>query len=137
MTKSAPGGNPRRIVLRMVSSLAGGGIITAALLFASRSTASSPDELRSVELGLPLAWISQDQSYFNPPSFPYQTGFASPWEHPTMVDLPLLLANVLIIAVVFALVVRAWGYVKLRVGHGQDRPPAARMPAPLLSTKDR
>lgn len=78
------------------------------LLFVSRSTAYAPADLRSVELGLPLVWVTQDQSYFDAPSYPYEVSFVSTWEHPTMVDLLLLLANMLIISGVLWLLSLGW-----------------------------
>lgn len=77
-------------------------IIVVALLFASRSTAQAADDLRHLTFGLPVAWVTQDQ-YLNPPSFPYQAQFLSPWEHPVAINAAALVLNVLLLSLVLAL----------------------------------
>lgn len=43
---------------------------------------SSYDELESVSLGYPLAFISQDFSRYDPEVYPQSFNFGSPWEDP-------------------------------------------------------
>lgn len=50
--------------------------------------------LHSVDLGWPLVWLHQDQSFLDPP-LPYRMALASPWEHPTQVSGAAFLVNVL------------------------------------------
>lgn len=93
---------------RLAVTVSSGAIITVLLLFASRSTVDTMSELTSVELGLPLAWTTQDQSYFSPAAFPYQASFVSPWEHPTTVNLPMLLADLLVVSGALWVLGLAW-----------------------------
>ncbi len=97
----AEASNARRRTALGAATVISSGIITVLLLFVSRSTAYTPSDLRTLELGLPLAWVIQDQSYFDPSSFPYQASFVSPWEHPMTV-------NLLIVAGVLWLLVLGW-----------------------------
>lgn len=101
-------GGWRRTATSAAATIVFSGIVTVALLFASRSTAYATADLKSLELGLPLTWTTQDQSYFDPPAFPHEVSFVSPWEHPTMVNLPSLLANMLIVSAALWLVLLAW-----------------------------
>lgn len=57
----------------------------------------SPADQGDVALGLPLAWLHQDQGALDPP-LPGQAGFASPWEHPSTVSPGLLILDVAIVA---------------------------------------
>lgn len=104
----AEASNARRRTALGAATVISSGIITVMLLFVSRSTAYTPSDLRTLELGLPLAWVIQDQSYFDPSSFPYQASFVSPWEHPMTVNLPLMLVNLLIVAGLLWLLVLGW-----------------------------
>ena len=62
---------------------------------------TEPAERASNELGLPLAWIEQDQSARDAP-LPSNSGLASPWENPTDVSVGALLANVALTALALA-----------------------------------
>lgn len=68
----------------------------------------APDELRRLEFGMPLAFVSQDQSRYDPPiaSFPRNCRLTSPLETPTSVQWPRLGASVLIVTSVLFLVLR-------------------------------
>lgn len=101
-------GTSRRTALRAAATIVVSGIITVALLFASRSTASTAADMPAIELGLPLAWVVQDQAYLNPASYPYEVSFLSPWEHPTTVGVPMMLANMAIISAALWLLLLAW-----------------------------
>ena len=106
--------------------------IVVALVVASRSTAYTADDMRHLEFGLPVSWITQDQ-YLNPPSFPYQAQFLSPWEHPIAVNAVALVLNVLVLSLAFWLVSLVWGRLASRraatTGSAQarrlSRPPAS------------
>lgn len=104
----------RHSALRVATTIAMSGLIMVALLFASRSTANTAADMRNLELGLPLAWTIQDQSYFNPPSFPHEVSFASPWEHPTTVNVPAMLINMLIVSAILWLMILAWQRLSVR-----------------------
>ncbi|MGC4154108.1 MAG: hypothetical protein QM628_13665 [Propionicimonas sp.] len=114
MAESSNARAGRRMIPRVAATVLSGGILTVALLFASRSTAYAPADLSNLELGLPLAWITQDQSFFDPASFPHEASFVSPWEHPTMVEVPLMLVNVLVISAALWLLTLAWGRFSTR-----------------------
>mgnify|MGYP001273022741 CR=1 FL=1 len=97
-----------RVAIRAVATILASGVIAVLLLFASRSPVATAAELGHVELGLPLAWVAQDQSYFNPPTFPREASFVTPWEHPITISVPMLLVNVVIISAMLWLISQAW-----------------------------
>lgn len=101
-----------RAVVLAVSSA----VIVVALLLASRSTARTADDMRHLEFGSPLSWITQDQ-YLNPPSFPYEAQLLSPWEHPVAVNAVALVLNLLVLSLAVWLVLLAWrGLTSRRTG---------------------
>lgn len=113
----------RRIAFRTAATVVASGVVTVVLLFASRTTAHAPADMGNLELGLPLAWATQDQSSLDPPSFPHEAFFVSPWEHPTTVDLPILLVDLLIVSAILWLLVLAWGgFSARRRGLAQGSP---------------
>ncbi|GEN52335.1 hypothetical protein [Halobacillus faecis] len=63
--------------------------------FFSTETVSNDQELENVTLGFPFEFVIQDQTYFTPP-YPYETGLATPLEHPTTFNPLLLLASLFI-----------------------------------------
>ena len=87
--------------------VASGAVIAVVLLFAGRSTVHTADGMRHLEFGLPVSWVTQDQ-YLNPPSFPYEAQFLSPWEHPIAVNAAALVLNVLVLSLALWLVSLAW-----------------------------
>lgn len=59
------------------------GIVTFIILVGTLSipkTVNSKEEMKSVKLGYPIAFIDQDFSRLDPPSFPLKQSFGSPWE---------------------------------------------------------
>lgn len=114
MTSSLNARSWRRFSLRAVATIVMSGVIVVTLLFASRSTANTAADMRNLELGIPLAWTIQDQSYFNPSSFPHEVSFVSPWEHPTTVNVPAMLVNILIVAAILWLLILAWQRLSVR-----------------------
>lgn len=92
-------------------------ILSALLVLASLFrpiTVYSQFDLAKVELGLPLPFIIQKQSYH--PSFPWQTSFSSVWEHPTQILWPIFFLDV---AIIFGLIILVWKTFKaisLRIG---------------------
>lgn len=115
MAESPNAGAWRRIAGRVAATVVFSGIVTVALLFVSRSTAYAKADLKSLDLGIPLAWATQDQTYFDPPTFPHEVFFASPWEHPMTVNTPALLANMLLVSAVLWLFLLGWR--RLSRGH--------------------
>lgn len=61
-------------------------------------------ELESVDLGLPLNWVVQDQSYYSPAQYPVRSSIASPLESPTSTVWSRFLANVVM------LLLPLWGF---------------------------
>ena len=55
----------------------------------------------SVDLGLPVSWVHQDQSALDPP-LPAQASLASPWESPTSVSVGAFALDVVFVLVVAA-----------------------------------
>lgn len=53
-------------------------------------SAQNKDSLKNMQIGVPLKFIVQDQSRYDPPSFPWKGKFSSPWENPTRVFIPQL-----------------------------------------------
>jgi hypothetical protein len=92
------------------------GVVLAAVMFSittaavvlggllDREMVSSKQAQRSVDVGLPLNWLHQDQFGYDPP-FPAYAGFASPLENPTNVSWADFAVNV---ALVFAGLVAVW-----------------------------
>lgn len=60
--------------------------------------------LADVRMGLPFAFLHQDFSGIDPPSFPWSVMFASPWEFPLSIHWPLFILNILLVfAVLFVI----------------------------------
>ena len=64
-----------------------------------RNTVVGKVDQRSVEFGVPLAWVHQDQTLYDPP-FPWQARLSSPMESATSVSLGALLINVLVLVTI-------------------------------------
>jgi hypothetical protein len=64
---------------------------------------ASKHDQASVGLGLPMRWLHQDQSAYDPP-LPTQLGPASPWENPTSISFGTLMADVVVVFLAVALV---------------------------------
>lgn len=60
--------------------------------------------MRSMELGLPLTWVQQDQSSLDPPGYPWTGQLLSPWEHPVSVSWTALAVDIAVMAASLALV---------------------------------
>ena len=58
-------------------------ILVPALALLDHDTVASQQDLSVVQFGLPLDWVTQDQSGLDPPDFPRHQSLASPLEHPT------------------------------------------------------
>lgn len=71
-------------------------------------TVYSKSDLFEVKIGLPLAFIVQEQGGYGP-SFPWQTRFYSVWENPTQI---LWLQFFLNIAIVFGGIILVLNLVK-------------------------
>lgn len=106
----------RRRVIEAAVLVVVSAVVAVALVFASRSTVHTAEDMRHLEFGLPVGWVTQDQ-HLNPPSFPYQAQFLSPWEHPTTVNAAALVLNLLVLSLALWLVSRAWrGLTSRRAG---------------------
>lgn len=79
-----------------------------------QQTLRSEADQRNMGFGLPYAWLHQDQSTLDPP-FPWREGPLSPWEHPTSVSVPWLVADVALVLVVSGAVVLFAGILPGRV----------------------
>ena len=99
----------RRAARVLACLLVGLGGLAVSMLFVLTSPLSDQDgvasrkELASVDLGMPMPWLHQDQSGYDPP-LPDQLGPASPWENPTSISLGVLLADVAMVFVILTLV---------------------------------
>ena len=58
-------------------------------------TVHRQSDLGEVRLGVPMQFVTQDQSGLTPP-LPYRTSFSSPWEFPTRVLWAQLLLNIVV-----------------------------------------
>ncbi len=61
------------------------------------TTVRDRNGMKSIELGYPIRFVIQDNSRFDPPSFPWQYRLVSPWESPTEPKLLAFLGSVLIV----------------------------------------
>lgn len=68
------------------------------------------EELAHVKLGLPIPFVIQNMSSYDPPFFPWRFPFVSPWEHPPWVLWPQFFLN---IAVVFGVLLLGFRVVKM------------------------
>ena len=92
-----------------------GVLATVALAFASTDSVDHTND-HQVEFGLPLTWISQDQSASGPPPHT-DARLGSPWENPTHVRLAPALADTAIVAVPAALVLLTAVTLRRRTRH--------------------
>ncbi|WP_395695567.1 hypothetical protein [Nocardioides sp.] len=89
--------------------LAALGVLVVALLLVVGSPLVDTDvvadrqQQTSVNLGLPLPWVHQDQSAADPP-LPTQSGLSSPWEHVTSISPGAFLLDAVVVFLVLALV---------------------------------
>ena len=75
-------------------------VVVALLVLVDKVDVQTREELDRVAFGLPLSWVTQQQT--SEPPLPYTAGFSSPWENPTTIEwLPLAL-NLLVVGVVIA-----------------------------------
>ena len=89
-----------------------GVLATVALAFASTDSFDGAKG-SDVEFGLPLTWISQDQSSSDPR--PHATArLGSPWENPTHVHVAPALVDTAIIAIPLALIFLAAAALRRR-----------------------
>lgn len=64
--------------------------------FFCKSSVSNSEELKHAAFGLPLSFVNQDLSSFNPP-FPYVMSMSSPWENPISINLLSLIASLFVV----------------------------------------
>lgn len=88
------------------------GLLVLASLFVP-VTVSSKIDLEQVKLGLPLPWVIQDQSRYDPP-FPWRVHFYSPLEVPTWILLSQFLFDVVLVFGAIVVTVRVIKEVLLR-----------------------
>ena len=101
--------NDRRAARILIRLLAARGALAVAVLFVvvspllDEDSVASQHDQASVDLGLPMPWLHQDQSAYDPP-LPTQLGPASPWEDPTSISLGTFLVDVAVVFFAVALV---------------------------------
>lgn len=61
------------------------------------TTVHDRSDMESIQLGYPIRFVIQDNSRFDPPSFPWQYQLVSPWESPTELKPFAFLGSVLIV----------------------------------------
>ena len=61
-------------------------------------TVKKHEELSNIKLGLPIKFLVQNQSHYDPP-LPWQVQLSSPWESPTHILWPQLVSSFLIVFV--------------------------------------
>ena len=69
-------------------------VLVAPFLDSERVDGRSDQE--RVELGIPLAWVHQDQTSLDPP-FPAQAELLSPWENPTEISWRVFSGDVVLV----------------------------------------
>lgn len=101
---------PPRPLLGGLALLLAGALVVCATLLDHATVASKADQA-DVALGLPVAWLHQDQRGADPP-FPFAARLGSVWEDPTTVDAGALVVDGLVALLVVGLVgllgVAAW-----------------------------
>jgi hypothetical protein len=75
-------------------------IVISALAVADTARVTSQDALRSVRFGRPFNWLIQDQTSMDPPSYPRDQPFVSPWEHSVTINVLPLLMNIALTMVI-------------------------------------
>lgn len=114
-------GKRRRSVVPELLALAAVAITLSSALL-GHVTALGRSGLAEVRFGLPLAWLTQDQSALDPP-FPWSATPVSPWDPPASIAvLPLVFDALAVYAVLLG------GLVLVRVmrRRGHTKGPAAR-----------
>ena len=106
--------------LAAVAGVVVSGAVVLALLLVDRVTVRTAGELASVRLGLPFAWVQQEQT-IDPP-LPWRAGLLSPWEHPTTLSVLPLLADLVLVGAVLG---AAWWRGRRGVRRLQERKRAA------------
>ena len=65
--------------------------------FLTSETVNNVDDLKTVALGFPIPFVTQDLSAYDPP-FPYEMSLSSPWENPIKsINVVFLFVSVLIV----------------------------------------
>jgi hypothetical protein len=71
------------LLLGFISFVVALGVVLGSAFFHGDHVGSRSD-VRHLQYGFPISWITQDQSTFvQPPSRPTTIGFGSPWHNPT------------------------------------------------------
>jgi hypothetical protein len=81
-----------RAVLKWSSIVILGTITTLATLYIP-TYVPSQEAMANVELGLPLRFVRQDQSFLTPPSFPYSRALTSAHESPPRLRVEMFLIS--------------------------------------------
>jgi hypothetical protein len=90
-------------LLAILSLTAALTVVLASILI-DTTMAYSDRDLASVQLGLPIAYLSQDQSVLTPPSLPLRVRLRSPWEYPTGINPVIFVVDVALVWGCFGLV---------------------------------
>jgi len=85
------------LVLLLLST----GLVVASLWIPT--TVHDRSDMESIQLGYPIRFVLQDNSRFDPPSFPWQYRLVSPWESPTELKPLAFLGSVLLVLLVLEL----------------------------------
>ena len=93
-------------------------VLTMGTIFIPK-TVNNQDEMKNVQLGYPTHFITQDYSSWDPPSFPRQYSFGSPYENPYVFHLPRFIISFLMILAVCKIVVMIFEKVKARYSSHQ------------------
>jgi len=67
------------------------------------TTVHDRSDMENTQLGYPIRFVIQDNSRYDPPSFPWLYQLGSPWESPTELKPMLFLGSVLIVLLLFEL----------------------------------
>lgn len=76
---------PARPLLAALAALLAAAALVAGVTLLDHETVASKADQADVALGLPLAWLHQDQRGADPP-FPFAARVGSVWEDPSTVD---------------------------------------------------
>lgn len=107
-----PRSEPMKAVYHL-GALVISGLLVLASVFVP-ITVSSKIDLAQMKLGLPLPFVIQNQSRYDPP-FPWQFGFEfNPWETPTWILLPQFLIDVALVFGVIVVTIRVIEEVLLK-----------------------
>lgn len=119
LSHAAPGAWRRRTVDAAVLVVLSA-VVAVAMLFASRFTAHSAEDVRHLEFGLPVSWVTQDQ-YLSPASFPYVARFLSPWEHPVAINPAALVLNSLVLLLALWVGLSVWRLLRSPAPRNDNR----------------